>query len=134
SEVAMRSVLPTFRTVLAGALVVVLSVMSSAEDVVVRPQPADGPLDNPLNGWCPYPNAGPIHQPYSMVFQYRSWRELEPVEGEFRFEEWESSWNSKAAKDKHIIFRVYIDYPKRPSGLPDWLRSAGVKETAYEDY
>ncbi len=123
-----------FRSLLSVALIVVSIADTSAEDVVVRPQPAEGPLNNPLKGWCPYPNAGQIQQPYSMVFQYTSWRELEPAEGDFRFEEWEKSWDSKAASDKHIIFRVYVDYPKKPSGLPDWLRTAGVKETAYADY
>ena len=106
----------------------------TGEDVVVRPKSAEGPLDNPLKGWCPYPSAGTIHQPYSMVFQYISWRELEPAEGDYRFEEWEKSWDSKASKDKHIIFRVYVDYPSKPSGLPDWLRKAGVKETPYEEH
>ena len=66
--------------------------------MVVRPQPKPGPLDNPLKGWCPYTDAGVIHQPYSMVFQYISWRELEPVENDFRFEEWEKTWKSEAAK------------------------------------
>ena len=69
-----------------------------------------------------------------MVFQYASWRELEPVEGDFRFEQWEKQWNVDAAIDKHIIFRVYVDYPSLPSGLPDWLRRAGVKETAYKEH
>lgn len=107
---------------------------SSAQEVVVRPKVKLGPLDNPLKGWCPYTDAGPITQPYSMVFQYISWRELEPTKNDFRFEQWESSWNSDAGKDKHIIFRVYIDYPGKPSGLPDWLRDEGVEEYDYTDY
>lgn len=105
-----------------------------AEDVVVRPPAKAGPLDNPLKGWCPYTNAGTIHQPYSMVFQYISWRELEPKKEDFRFEEWEKSWDVASAKNKHIVFRVYVDYPSKPSGLPGWLRKAGVKETPYTDY
>jgi hypothetical protein len=107
---------------------------AAADDVVIRPQPKPGALDNPLKGWCPYTNAGEIYQPYSMVFQYVSWRELEPVEGEFRFEEWEKTWNIERAKGKHVIFRVYVDYPSLPSGLPEWLRRAGVKVTAYSDH
>lgn len=130
----MRSVSLVIYALLGIVLFVTPTVHSSAEDVVIRPRPAAGPLDNPLKGWCPYTNAGKIHQPYSMVFQYISWRELEPVENDFRFEEWEKSWNVESAKDKHIIFRVYIDYPSKPSGLPDWLRKSGVKETAYDDY
>ena len=69
-----------------------------------------------------------------MVFQYISWRELEPKEGEYQFEKWEKSWDSKLGKHKHIVFRVFIDYPSQRSGLPDWLREAGVQETEYEDY
>ena len=114
--------------------VLALAGQAPADEVVIRPQPKAGPLDNPLKGWCPYTNAGKIHQPYSMVFQYISWRELEPAENDFRFEEWETSWNVEAATGKHIIFRVYVDYPSKPSGLPDWLRKAGVNETAYEEY
>lgn len=124
----------TFRALLVMALFLVPLAQITAEQVIFRPKPAEGRLDNPLKGWCPYPNAGEIHQPYSMVFQYISWRELEPTEGDFRFEEWEDSWDSKAAIDKHIVFRVYIDYPEKPSGLPNWLRKAGVKEFAYEEY
>ncbi len=105
-----------------------------ADDVVVRPLLKPGPLDNPLKGWCPYTDAGKIRQPYSMVFQYVPWTELEPRSGDYRFDAWEKSWNVDAAKGKHIIFRVYIDYPSLPSGLPAWLRKAGVKETAYKEH
>lgn len=133
-EEMMQLTCPPFQALLAVVLCLVPMAHLTAEEVIVRPRPADGPLDNPLKGWCPYPDAGTIHQPCSMVFQYISWRELEPTEGDFRFEEWEKTWDSRAAKDKHIIFRVYVDYPKKPSGLPDWLRKAGVKESAYEDY
>lgn len=106
-----------------------------APEVVVRPAPAPGPLDNPLKGWCPYTNAGTIRQPYSMVFLYTSWKELEPVEGQFDFEGWEKrDWTVPEAEGKHIVFRVYIDYPKRPSGLPNWLSDQGIKQSRYDDH
>ena len=108
------------------------TVCLNAEEVVVRPLPQPGPLDNPLKGWCPYTDAGAIRQPYSMVFLYVPWSELEPTPGNYRFDAWEKSWNVEAAKGKHIIFRVYIDYPSLPSGLPAWMRKAGVKETPYK--
>jgi hypothetical protein len=110
------------------------SELAGAEITIVRPQAADGPLDNPLKGWCCYTNAGKIHQPYAMVFQYISWRELEPIEGDYRFDDWEKRWDVEAGRGKHVVFRVYVDYPKKPSGLPDWLRTAGVKETRYEEH
>jgi hypothetical protein len=104
------------------------------EETVVRPEPAPGPLDNPLKGWCPYTIAGPIHQPYSMVFLYVPWKDLEPREGQYAFDAWErEAWNVEAARGKHVVFRVFADYPNRPRAIPDWLVDAGVKTTAYDE-
>lgn len=65
---------------------------------------------------------------------YVPWKELEPTKGDYAFAAWEQkTWNTKAAQGKHIVLRVTIDYPSRPSGLPDWLRKEGVKETAYTE-
>tara|TARA_R110002072_G_scaffold13481_2_gene56869 strand:+ start:67152 stop:69188 length:2037 start_codon:yes stop_codon:yes gene_type:complete len=70
-----------------------------SEELVIHPQAAPGPLDNPLKGWCPYTDAGEITQPYSMVFQY--------VPG--------------AALN---LAKASID---SSSGMPDWLIKKGVK-------
>lgn len=106
----------------------------SSAQVVVHPEPALGPLDNPLKGWCPYTDAGPIRLPYSLVFLYAPWNELEPTEGHFEFDKWErTAWSVPEAEGKHVILRIYIDYPSRPSGLPIWLKDH-VKLTRYEDH
>jgi hypothetical protein len=103
-----------------------------AAEVVVRPEPAPGPLDNPLKGWCPYTE--PTRQPYSMVFLYFPWKVLEPEENHFAFEKWErQAWSVPEAKGKHLVLRPYIDYPTKPSGLPDWIKSK-VKTTPYTDH
>jgi hypothetical protein len=104
-------------------------------EIKIKLEAGEGPLDNPFKGWCPYVDAGEIRQPYSMVFLYAPWSRLEPNEGEYAFEAWENrDWSVREAKDKHIVFRVYIDYPGLPSGLPDWLRKKGIKETRYRDH
>jgi len=108
--------------------------LAPGETGTIRLVAASGPLDNPLKGWCPYTDAGPIHQPYSMVFKYISWRELEPTPGDYRFDEWEATWDQGLGRDRHVIFRVYIDYPSKPSGLPQWVRDLGVEERPYEVY
>lgn len=115
-----------------AALLLLASAQASFQ--IVRPDPAPGPLDNPLKGWCTYTDAGPISQPYSMVFLYVPWKELEPTRGHYAFDAWErKAWNTEAARGKHVVFRVFIDYPSRPSGLPDWLRAEGVKVTRYKE-
>ncbi len=102
--------------------------------IIVRPEPAPGPLANPLKGWCPYVDAGPISLPYSMVYHHASWKELEPTEGRYDFDGWERrAWNVPEGEGKHVVFRVYADYPGRPSGLPDWLK-ARVKLTPYREH
>lgn len=89
---------------------------------------APGPLDNPLKGWAPTNGSG-LSRPTSMAFIYVPWKDLESAENVFSFDQWESTWRSDIA-NKHIVFRVYIDYPGRATGMPQWLvdklRSAGV--------
>ncbi len=107
---------------------------ASAGEVVVRPESAPGPLDNPLKGWCPYTDAGPIRQPYSMVFLSAPWKDLEPVEGRYDFDRWEQkAWSVPEAVGKHGVLRVYVDYPSRASGLPDWLEGK-VAVTRYSEH
>ncbi len=106
-----------------------------AAEVVVRPRAAPGPLDNPLKGWCVYTDAGKIVLPYSMVYRYVSWKELEPAEGRYAFEEWErKTWDVPEARGKHVVFRVYVDYPGKAPGLPPWLAAKGVRQTRYADH
>jgi hypothetical protein len=70
-----------------------------------------------------------------MVFHYVSWRELEPKPEDYRFAEWEKrAWDIPLAQGKQVVFRVYVDYPTEPSGLPDWLRAMGVPITPYTEY
>lgn len=103
------------------------------DNVVHRFAPAPGALDNPLKGWCTYTD-GELFLSYSMAFRYVSWRELEPTEGDYRFAQWEAkSWNDANTRDKHIVLRVYLDYPGLPSGVPSWLLAKGVKTTSYTD-
>jgi hypothetical protein len=116
-------------------LLISLQAQPASESLtIVRPKPAPGPLNNPMKGWCTYTNAGEIHLPYSMVFRYVSWKTLEPHEGDYRFAEWEKSWDEPPARGKHTVFRVYVDYPSLPSGIPAWLLQKGVKTTKYADY
>ncbi len=95
-----------------------------------------GPLVNPLKGWVPYVSDGTaVHQPYSTVYYNVSWRELEPERGLFKFAEWEHRcWDLAAATGKHVVFRVNVDYPSQPSGVPNWLLAEGVQTTRYSDY
>ena len=103
-----------------------------------RLPPALGPLDNPLKGWAAYwfPWLTQYYQPVSMNFWYVSWRELEPNPQDYRFAEWEQSWDKTQpdTRENHVVFRVYLDYPGQPTGVPQWLIDMGVEMRPYSDY
>ena len=96
---------------------------------------APGPVSNPLKGYAPYVPGGEFAGvPTTMAFYETSWRELEPTEGEYRFADWEAkTMHSAASKDKRIVLRVWMDYPNKELGVPQWLVDAGVKLTPYDD-
>ena len=109
--------------------------LEAQESVKGNLLPRKAPYDQPLKGWAPYTTAGKINQPYSMVFLYKSWKELEPQEGVYKFEQWEQTdWQHPNADGKHIIFRIYMDYPTKESGIPDWLLRKGVQTTPYKQH
>jgi len=98
--------------------------------------PAPGALDNPLKGWAPYAETGSqVHRPHSMFYTYAKWRELEPQEGKYSFQEWENrAWETPLAKGKHVVFRVFLDYPTQPTGVPQWLVDSGLEMKPYTDH
>jgi len=99
-----------------------------------------GPLDNPLKGYAAYSEEGESHHlPVSMAYADAAWSELEPKPGQFQFAEWErAKWDTPLAKGKHIVFRVWMDYPgqskRQQTGVPKWLIDQGVKMTPYSDF
>ena len=75
-----------------------------------------------------------LHQPYSLAYCDASWKQLEPTEGNYDFADWEAAkWDSPNAAGRHVVLRVWADYPNAPSGMPDWLLAKGIKMTAYND-
>ncbi len=101
---------------------------------VIHCKKAEGALDNPLKGWAAYSETWNRYAlPARMAYFYVSWRELEPEPGRYRFNEWEASrWESENARGKHIVFRLYLDYPNLPTGVPQWVIDRGVAMRAYD--
>jgi len=95
--------------------------------------PGPGPTDNPLKGFASYSGKSDRHYgPVSMAFHYVPWSELEPNEGDYHFDAMESKyWQTSLARDKPIVFRVYLDYPGRPNGVPEWLIQRGIGMRPY---
>jgi hypothetical protein len=100
-----------------------------------QPAAAPGPLDNPLKGWVAYSaDWAQYNMPVTMIHQYQTWRALEPVEGQYRWSEWEQSWDNANGTGKHVVMRVYLDYPSLPIGTPQWTIDRGVAMRPYTDH
>jgi hypothetical protein len=89
-----------------------------------------------MKGFASYCDPGnTLYGPSSMAFEEIGWDKLEPVEGQYSFGDWEAKfWDQAPAKGKHVVLRVYLDYPSKPSSVPKWLIAKGVKMTKYDEF
>lgn len=94
------------------------------------------PVTNPLKGYAPYDSPDSAHyEPSTLVYKSATWRELEPSEGVYKFDEWVNrDWMTPFAKDRHVVMRVMLDYPSRPPMIPQWLIDQGVAMKPYTDH
>lgn len=118
-------------------MLLVCSLCVSASDLqTIKYEESVMEIANPLKGWVIWgetPVTPP--QPTTLFFSYRSWRQLEPEEGTFDFQSWEEDvWSHWTDQGMKAIFRVYLDYPGRSIGVPQWLIDAGLEMTEYDDH
>ncbi len=88
---------------------------------------------NPLKGFMPFTgNRGADALPHSMEFFYISLRDLMDGPESFTWEQLDASLDAIAGRGRHAVFRVFLDYPKKDSGVPDFLRHGpdGIPGTA----
>jgi hypothetical protein len=100
---------------------------------------APSPADNPLKGFVPFYDAygsldTPIANdfPHSMEYFYVPLRNLMNGPQSFTFETgMEPQIQSIASRGHQVIMRVFLDYPGRRSGIPQFLIEGGLKVHRY---
>lgn len=100
--------------------------LSAAEPVVFQPAYEPGPADNPLKGFVPYAGAG-REFPHSLEFDYLPLAALMTGPTDFNWAPLDRLLDDVASRGCQSIFRVYMEYPRKPSGVPSYLVQAGVK-------
>lgn len=115
--------------------------LSVGAEIVVTPVNTDAPLINPGMGFMFYQHAGRLWAygsktpagdtldwfPGASTIYFRLlWSELEPVEGQYRWDILDSFAQSWVAKGKKLAFRVICCNPTA-NATPDWVRDAGAK-------
>src|SRR5690349_8983289 len=100
---------------------------------------APAPADNPLKGFMPFYDAyssrlNPMANdfPHSMEWFYVPLRNLMNGPDSFTFDTGlEPQLESISGRGHQAVFRVYLDYPGRPTGIPQFLLAGGLKTRPY---
>jgi hypothetical protein len=90
---------------------------------------APGPLDNPLKGFVPFYSPGKTYAnkyPHSMEWSYFALNDLMKGPEQFDWAPLEQMLNEVAGRGRHSAVRVYMEYPGKPSAIPEFLRKSGV--------
>lgn len=91
------------------------------------------PASNPLQGFVPF--AGTYDAlPHSMEWFYIPVSAVVTGPGNYDWSALESQLNAIAGRGHQAVFRFYLDYPGKPTGVPQYLLDAGVASHAYTDY
>ena len=91
------------------------------------------PADNPLKGFMPY--MGAYENPHSMEWFYMSLKDLMNGPDSYTFDTgFEPQLTEIASRGHQGVFRVYLDYPSKPSGIPAFLLKDGLKTQEYSDF
>ena len=99
----------------------------------VRLAPAPSPVDNPLKGLVPYANPKAGRFPHSLEFTYLPLAGLMTGPEEFNWEPLDRFLAEVAGRGNQAVFRVWLEFPTQPTGVPRFLIDQGVKITEWSD-
>lgn len=94
-------------------------------------KPAASPVDNPLKGLVPYARPYPDRFPHSMEFGYLALSDLMRAEDEFDWQPLETLLDDIASRGNQAVIRVYVEYPGKNKGIPEYLIKGGLKMHTY---
>lgn len=94
---------------------------------------AAAPPNNPLKGFMPYSGSYTTF-PYSMEWSYLPLRSLMTGPTNFNWASLDTLLNIDASRSHHTLFRVYLDYPTLPTGIPRYLLDGGLTTYSYTNY
>jgi hypothetical protein len=98
----------------------------SVASVVFRPAYAPSPADNPLKGFVPYQGQGRSF-PHSMEFNYLPLASIMTGPTNFDWTPVDRLLDDVASRGCQSVFRIYMEYPGKPMGVPEYLVNVGVK-------
>jgi hypothetical protein len=98
-----------------------------------RLAPAPTPVDNPLKGLVPYAQPEPGRFPHSLEFSYLALSDLMTGPEAFNWQPLEELLDDVASRGNQTIFRVFLEYPAKKEGIPEFLVKQGLKVHVYQN-
>src|SRR5208337_2474794 len=120
------------RSLLGVVLVCASTGALAATNFYVLP-PSQAVVNNPLKGFMPYAGSYGTF-PYSMEWNYLPLRSLMTGPTNFDWSSLDALLSSVATRGHHTVFRVYLDYPTLPTGIPQYLLDDGLETYSYTNY
>lgn len=94
-------------------------------------KPAPSPVDNPLKGLVPYARPFPDRFPHSMEFSYLPLSQLVVGEKQYDWQPLEDLLNDIASRGNQAVVRIFMEYPGKKEGIPQYLIDRGLKVHRY---
>ncbi|MEO1993056.1 MAG: DUF4832 domain-containing protein [Pirellulales bacterium] len=85
------------------------------------------PAINPLKGLVPYSRPSSDQFPHSMEFNYLALSDLVVGENKYNWDALEYLLNDISSRHKHAIFRIWMEYPGKEKGIPEYLVKKGLR-------
>ena len=122
-------------TAIIAITLTVVSIGQASEKTRRQLSYAPGPVDNPLKGFVPFRGEYRKQFPHSMEWVYLPLNQLMKGRNQFDFDgEFEKALGDVASRGHHVVMRIYLDYPRKKTGVPKFLIDAGLKMTRYTDF
>ncbi len=118
---------------LAGSIVGLASSVRGDEPIRRLLEYAPAPIDNPLKGLVPYAGEGRSGFPHSMEFDYLPLSDLVLGPQKYDWTPLEKLLQAIAQRGHQAIFRIYMEYPHRKRGIPEYLLRDGLKVHRYRN-
>ena len=130
---AVRSIAAAMAVVGALALAAVAATPAAGSPGWRPLAPAAEPEVNPLKGFIPFQGDYDAF-PYSMEWAYFPVNAVMTGPDTFDWAAMDTALDDIASRGHQTALRFYLDYPGRPSGVPQFLLDGGLVTRTYDDY
>ena len=108
-----------------------ISPVRAKETIRVELEYVRAPVENPLKGLVPYTGEHGDRFPHTLEFNYLPLSDLVLGEETYDWTPLEALLDDVSGRGHQTVFRVYLEYPGKKKGIPEYLVKRGLKVHRY---